>query len=348
MAAPFLGLLLTELAVRAFDLGPRPRVEPEDPDATVVMPAPSSELGFRPRPNSQRRLRIHPPGGAGEAWVVERVNRHGFRGPAVSSAKPPGVFRIACLGDSHTYGFAVGDGATWPAQLEARLRERLPGRAIEVLNAGVNGYDTVQEVQWLKEGVLGFEPDLVLLAYFANDAVVPNAELDAEVRRDWLLELCHPLRDNWLATLRRYSRTAEALAESTYRRRRFAQVGARLHSQIAPDFPGWHRSRQALLTAEERLAELGIEFGVVLFPLLVAEPAAEHGRLASSDPFRIVAQFLEARGIPHFDAEPCLGDRDPEALRVSEGDMHAGPEAYALVGAGVADWLAENRQALGI
>lgn len=339
---------MAELAVRAFDLGPRPRVEQEDPDAKVVMRAALPELGFQPRPNSERKLRIHPPGGASEEWVVERVNRHGFRGPEVSPAKPPDVFRIACLGDSHTYGFAVADDATWPAQLEARLRETLPGRAIEVLNAGVNGYDTVQEIQWLQEGVLGFEPDLVLLAYFANDAVVPDAELDAEVRRDWLLELCHPLRDNWLASVRRYSHAVEALAETTYRRRRFAQVGARLHSQIAPDFHGWHRSRQALGTAEERLAELGIDFGVVLFPLLVANPDATHGRLASSDPFQVVAEFLEAQAIPFLDAESSLGERDPALLRVSEGDMHAGPEAYARVGAAVAGWLVEHADALGL
>lgn len=74
-----------------------------------------------------------------------------------------GTRRIVTLGDSFTWGFGVGDDETYSARLEALLP------ATEVINLGVNGYGTDQQVlAWEREGV-SYRPDLVVLGFFVHD-----------------------------------------------------------------------------------------------------------------------------------------------------------------------------------
>lgn len=346
--SPVLGLILCEIVVRLLTVGPLPRVEVHPDFFSNLQPDANPELRVRPRPGAEKRVKIWPPGASKGEWIAERFNSQGFRGPELAVPKPSDVLRIACLGDSHTYGFGVEDQATWPAQMELALAQHFPEGAIEVFNAGVNAYDTAQEVQWLKHGVMAFEPDIVLLAYFANDASLPDDRLGDRLKGDRWLQLCHPLSDNWLSHLRRYSRAAEALAETVYRRRRFAHLGENLQARIAPESAGWIRSRRSLDTIREGLDQRDIPFGVVLFPMLIPAPQSEHGTLASSDPFRVVEAYLAETGVPHLDAEFALGGREPEDLRVSQGDLHAGAEAYHLVGVAVAEWLWSERAAFGL
>jgi hypothetical protein len=100
-----------------------------------------------------------------------RTNRHGMRDGEYSLTKPPGTTRICVLGDSVAFGFGsrpIEQGGTFPDLLERALNESLAG-PFEVLNFAVVGYNAVQEAIVLEHKVLGFDPDLVLLAYVPND-----------------------------------------------------------------------------------------------------------------------------------------------------------------------------------
>lgn len=115
----------------------------------------------------------------GSAYV--RINRYGFRQGDREPAKPPGAFRVAVLGDSFIEAFQVPDEQTFCAQLERRLQDCpvLAGRHVEVLNFGVSGYGTAQELQMLRHYVWPYQPDLVLLAFFpGNDLRNNSAELE--------------------------------------------------------------------------------------------------------------------------------------------------------------------------
>src|SRR3954471_226180 len=46
-------------------------------------------------------------------WEI-RLNSDGFRGEEMSNARAPGIVRIACLGDSWTFGMPVGQEQTYP------------------------------------------------------------------------------------------------------------------------------------------------------------------------------------------------------------------------------------------
>ncbi len=77
------------------------------------------------------------PGGPG----ANSINSLGFRGPEISLEKPPGTYRILCVGDSITNGVNVHNDTTYPGILQRLFdAEPVPGLRVEVVNAGVAGY----------------------------------------------------------------------------------------------------------------------------------------------------------------------------------------------------------------
>jgi len=99
-------------------------------------------------------------------YVVES-NSLGFRGPEINIQKPPGVFRIAALGDSMTDGFFVDSDATFPYLLQQNLHRQ--GWFVEVINAAHGGGTINTEFAMLEEHVLPLNPDLVILTWSPND-----------------------------------------------------------------------------------------------------------------------------------------------------------------------------------
>ena len=115
------------------------------------------------------------PGTATRARGKEiKINSQGFRGPEPSS--DPAVQRVIVLGDSITFGYNLAVEETFPFQLQQRLSK--PGRNLEVLNFGVHGYDTLQEVSSLEIRGVGYHPDLVVVGYCLND--VSNSSVSLE------------------------------------------------------------------------------------------------------------------------------------------------------------------------
>ncbi|HPQ68614.1 MAG TPA: SGNH/GDSL hydrolase family protein [bacterium] len=95
------------------------------------------------------------------------TSAHHLRGPDFTVPKPAGVTRIVCLGASPTFGWGVAEDKTYPAVLGSLLRER--GLNAETINGGVPGYTTWQGKYFLARDVLGWQPDLVTVAYDLND-----------------------------------------------------------------------------------------------------------------------------------------------------------------------------------
>ncbi|MGQ0553477.1 MAG: SGNH/GDSL hydrolase family protein [Planctomycetota bacterium] len=97
------------------------------------------------------------------------TNALGFRGPEVQQPKPAGRYRIICLGGSTTYDDGVGDADTYPAQLQEMLRDALPSRDIEVINAGVPSYTSAESLTNLVFRCLELSPDALLIFDNIND-----------------------------------------------------------------------------------------------------------------------------------------------------------------------------------
>ena len=111
----------------------------------------------------------------GEAYV--RTNSDGLRDQEHSLTKPPGTLRIAVLGDSYPEALSVSMEEAFWSVMEGKLREcvAFAGKRIEVINFGVSGYGTAQELLTLREEVWKYSPDLVLLAVTTNNDITDNS-----------------------------------------------------------------------------------------------------------------------------------------------------------------------------
>jgi hypothetical protein len=106
-----------------------------------------------------------------ESWI--EINRDGMRGPDATLERPAGTYRIALLGDSFIEAFEVPFQETVGEVLERRLSARR-GTPVEVLNFGVGGYGTTQELLTLQHRVWKYSPDLVLLAVTTGNDISDN------------------------------------------------------------------------------------------------------------------------------------------------------------------------------
>ncbi len=101
-------------------------------------------------------------------WI--HVDHEGFRGREVALEKKPGTVRIMAVGSSTTFDPGVSsDSAAWPARLEYWLNTLAPGRAVEVINAGVPGYKVVDDLIRLETELYEFHPDVILFYEGHND-----------------------------------------------------------------------------------------------------------------------------------------------------------------------------------
>jgi len=132
-------------------------------------------IGWEPIPNEgSTGDSLHP------VWNESQRNSLGYRDYEHTVLKVPGVYRIAVLGDSVAKGFGTDrHEGTFPSVVERKLVEA--GARAEVMNFGVEGYNTQQEVETLRDRGLAYSPDLVILAYVLNDRTWPAHHLYVEM-----------------------------------------------------------------------------------------------------------------------------------------------------------------------
>jgi len=97
-----------------------------------------------------------------------RINGQGFRDDReFSYDKQPGTLRVLVLGDSFTAGYEVSRENTYSAVLEQYLEDH--GVKAEVINAGMSGNSTAEELVFFENEGVKYQPDIVVLGFFHND-----------------------------------------------------------------------------------------------------------------------------------------------------------------------------------
>ena len=103
------------------------------------------------------------------------INSFGMRDKEFDIDSIRGLYKIAVIGDSHAYATSVKNMAeTFPSQLEKYLNQNIGQPIVKVLNFGVPGYNTAQELEVFKTKALIFEPRMVILQYCINDTHICN------------------------------------------------------------------------------------------------------------------------------------------------------------------------------
>jgi len=103
-----------------------------------------------------------------EGYSSGSTNSIGFVDYEHQLAKPPGVCRIAMLGDSMTESLQVSQDSRFSNLLERRLNALYPGR-FEVFNFGVSAAGPGQELLTYLKYVEQFKPDVTILFYDCGD-----------------------------------------------------------------------------------------------------------------------------------------------------------------------------------
>ena len=130
---------------------------------TIVQPNLSDRIIYELKPNITERFE----------HVMITTNSFGLRSPEILVKKPTDTYRVAVLGDSYAFGWGVEQDRPFSRVMEAELNRNQNGRRFEVLNFGVPGYATFQEVaQFLEKGAQ-FAPDAVVVYVISNDFHLP-------------------------------------------------------------------------------------------------------------------------------------------------------------------------------
>lgn len=232
-ASLFVGLLIAEVALRIVGY------------TFPTFYTTDDARGYALQPNMRGWYRKE-----GASYV--RINSEGLRDREHAKQKPPHTFRIAVLGDSYAEALQVPSEAAFWHVLETRLRAcpALDGRDVEVINFGVSGYGTAQELITLRQKVWDYSPDLVLLAVTTNNDITDNSralkktdEIPYFVYRDGKLTLddsfrnarSFRLRSSALtrlgAWIRDSSRVIQALHQAQYALKNYL---ARRRASLAP------------------------------------------------------------------------------------------------------------------
>lgn len=121
-----------------------------------------SQIYFDYKPN----LYIQP----NQHYPTININNDGFRGPEISKEKPSNTYRIFVIGGSTVYGILDrSDQTTISGYLQQKFDESHLPFKIEVINAGISAAFSYTETKYIKDKLLNYNPDLIIVYDGNND-----------------------------------------------------------------------------------------------------------------------------------------------------------------------------------
>jgi lysophospholipase L1-like esterase len=261
-------------------------------------------------------------------WAREsvRLNSWWFRDGEMRIEKPQGVYRIAIIGDSVTYGQGIREEDRFSNLLQGYLDGEKSACRFEVLNFGWLGSETIDEVNVFRNTVYKVNPDFIVLQWFINDVeghdkskrpqskpLIPFDSANSYLYQNSVIYYLLDLQ--WQNLVQRTSHS------EGYRGYLFERFGdpegpeARAYVEVLREFIGLCRER-------------GIPVGVILFPDMVPG-------LADSYPFEylhdLVHGVCDQEGVPYVDLlDTYTQYKDCRQLWVNRFDHHPSPLANRL------------------
>lgn len=315
--------------------------------ARALEPGPFSFIDRSPYVDSAADKHYrHKPGFAGRwdsTWY--EIDERGFRGPDREVTGADGEYRIACVGDSCTFGKGVAEEDSWPRQLEGLLRERAPGALS--FNMGINGAHGRVYLEVLREQIEATRPQVVALGYNIND--FPNSLRTADEKvfaeRGLRRFLPQGLRDA-MGRLALYRFARAAYYDMNLKKDLAASEASAAKAAAVPvDDAVWERERGYLTEIRDLADAHGAKVVVFLFPYESQVLLDDYDR----GPIERLDQECEQLGLPFFDlAEEFRArarvDGMVKKLFIRGDRYHPNAEGYGIV----AERLLAELDALGL
>jgi lysophospholipase L1-like esterase len=308
-------VLIAEIAIRTLD--PLGISYFEESSRYQLEKIPDPVLVYRHAPGLRRTYQ----------GVEVSINELGLRDRKLEQRRTEEL-RVLMLGDSVTFGWGVAIEATFARRLESILAARQQ-RPVRTVNAGVGGYNTVQEYAFLRNFVDVIEPDIVILLYIRNDIQSNDPPFDPWTELD-LNKNTPPdvirilLGKSWLYTLGlfavRYSRPA---------RRTTLDKNAR----------GVKESMDALSDIAALCRNRGIDFVTFFYRSRRESPAIPS---VTDELFATIRDIGHEKGFPVIDVGIWWGNIDMRSLSNSVVDRHPNQQGHEILAIGMADFLVKN------
>ena len=327
VTALIITLIFLELAFRLFDIrGFHKKRTREWSHAVIESPDRTREVILQYKPNTQFRFCYdsNPRDYFDEDnCLTFHTNNFGLRGQDFNVKKDPGTKRVILLGDSFTFGEGVKLEDTFSSQLQEIINRRFD-EPVEVLNFGVSGWQTTDEINFLSGFGVKFDPDLVLIVYVLNDADrAGGLDLWNNFRR---IYENRKLKHSYLLSYI-YAR----IAQTVYGRR---YVDSLLESALR-EKGKWDASFRQLSRGQELAKNGGFKYGILIFPFMY--------ELTDEYPFKpvneMILNYCKNHNIPVQDLIPAFRGYSYADLWVHESDQHPNEKGHRIAAEAMAEFI---------
>ncbi len=279
-------------------------------------------------------------GKAGHADTPVSINKDGMADREYPYEKPAGTLRIALLGDSVTASIYTEKGRKFEEIWEAALTQRL-GRPVEILNFGLDGTGTWEQLQLFHLRARKFHPDYVVLGfYWANDIWNndvslakrrPNPLNDEYAVETWTtpFKVAHRNSIRWLwnhSAAFQLLDTLKTTVERTFDyKRALERAQATAKGPADPDnvddaalhwdSGAWDLTRKLILKLKAECDAAGaplIVFGIPMLEQITRKKALPYSE------FRAFLSTHQITAIDAFDELAALGGREKAALYIGD------------------------------
>ena len=278
------------------------------------------------------------------AGVPVAFNGFGLRDAQRPAQPSAGTVRVLALGDSVTFGMGVAQDKTFPAQTEALLNARSQGAAVEVLNMGIPGYNTLHELALLREVGFGLRPDVVVLGYLYNDVELSSGQkvdVKVEAQPSAARRIKSLVNSSW-SGLKKHSMFAAWLSPLLGNALRplgvkgFGKVGE-VKDQYVESNPNWRRMQEAILEMKRLTSERNVDFVVMVIPAMANFTDATY---PIREYHQAVVAFCRQNGIAVLDLLPAFWGHDGTKFWISATDGHPNAEGQRIIATALSDYLA--------
>lgn len=294
---------------------------------------PDSPIVYRLKRSCALQPTIPQADGTHLSWQLE-TDTQGFRKAAAKTTTvTEGAETLLFLGDSYTFGYAVAAEEAFPFLVATEIAISRP--PVLTINAGVPGYNSVQELEYLRELLDRFEVDRVLLSYVINDAEpAPNFPLHPDTRfrhcNSWIWERSKPAI-NVLAKA--------VVGDRELFERKEVMPNPDPLDGFAPERREWYDSRAAIDEMAALCADRQIPFHLVILPSFIMT-------LDDSYPYTLIHERVmswgKELGVPTLDLLALFHGLDVREHSVP-GDGHPNAAAHRMIAAAIRRHLAEAR-----